>query len=66
MPLVIGFVDYNALGGFLAGSLVTGFALAIFCVRHGTPPEIPLRFLKPNPRQVFIDSLDYVADLERS
>ncbi len=35
VPLVIGFVDYNALGGFLAGSLVTGFALAIFMANSG-------------------------------
>ncbi|MEZ5379394.1 MAG: sodium-translocating pyrophosphatase [Acidimicrobiales bacterium] len=35
VPLIIGFVDYNALGGFLAGSLVTGFALAIFMANAG-------------------------------
>ncbi|MGF1596728.1 MAG: sodium-translocating pyrophosphatase [Acidimicrobiales bacterium] len=34
-PLVIGFVDINALGGFLAGALVTGFALAIFMANAG-------------------------------
>ncbi|MBE2214846.1 MAG: hypothetical protein IAE82_13315 [Opitutaceae bacterium] len=42
-----------------------GFALAVFCTRNGTPPELPAKFLKPNPRQVFVDSLDYIADLER-
>ncbi|MFP3906180.1 MAG: sodium-translocating pyrophosphatase [Acidimicrobiales bacterium] len=35
VPLVIGFVDVNALGGFLAGALVTGFALAIFMANAG-------------------------------
>lgn len=28
VPRVIGFVDVDALGGFLAGSLVSGFTLA--------------------------------------
>ncbi|MFV0524377.1 MAG: sodium-translocating pyrophosphatase [Acidimicrobiales bacterium] len=35
VPLVIGFINLNALGGFLAGSLVTGFALAIFMANSG-------------------------------
>ncbi|MEQ8718246.1 MAG: sodium-translocating pyrophosphatase [Acidimicrobiales bacterium] len=35
VPLVIGFIDENALGGFLAGALVTGFALAIFMANSG-------------------------------
>jgi len=35
VPLAIGFVDVNALGGFLAGALVTGFALAIFMANSG-------------------------------
>ncbi|MGY6499513.1 MAG: sodium-translocating pyrophosphatase [Acidimicrobiales bacterium] len=34
-PLVIGFIDVNALGGFLAGALVSGFALAIFMANAG-------------------------------
>jgi len=34
-PLVIGFVDVDALGGFLAGALVVGFALAIFMANAG-------------------------------
>src|SRR3546814_15647940 len=29
VPLVIGFIDVDALGGFLAGALVVGFCLAI-------------------------------------
>jgi len=35
VPLVIGFVNTDALGGFLAGALVTGFALAIFMSNAG-------------------------------
>jgi K(+)-stimulated pyrophosphate-energized sodium pump len=35
VPLVIGFIDVNALGGFLAGALVSGFALAIFMANAG-------------------------------
>jgi K(+)-stimulated pyrophosphate-energized sodium pump len=35
VPLVIGFINVNALGGFLAGALVTGFALAIFMANAG-------------------------------
>ena len=35
VPLVIGFIDVNALGGFLAGSLVSGFALAIYMSNAG-------------------------------
>ena len=35
LPLVIGFVSVAALGGFLAGALVTGFMLAIFMANAG-------------------------------
>ena len=35
VPLVIGFIDIDTLGGFLAGALVTGFALAIFMANAG-------------------------------
>ena len=35
VPLIIGFIDANALGGFLMGALVTGFALAIFMSNSG-------------------------------
>jgi K(+)-stimulated pyrophosphate-energized sodium pump len=35
VPLVVGFVSIDALGGLLAGSLVTGFALAIFMANSG-------------------------------
>ena len=35
VPLIIGFIDVNALGGFLAGALVSGFALAIYMSNAG-------------------------------
>jgi len=35
LPLAIGFIDVDALGGFLAGALVTGFCLAIFMANAG-------------------------------
>ena len=35
VPLVIGFIDVDTLGGFLAGALVSGFALAIFMANAG-------------------------------
>jgi K(+)-stimulated pyrophosphate-energized sodium pump len=35
VPLTIGFIDVDALGGFLAGALVTGFCLAIFMANAG-------------------------------
>jgi len=35
VPLVTGFISVNALGGLLAGALVTGFALAIFMANAG-------------------------------
>ncbi|MEL7156878.1 MAG: sodium/proton-translocating pyrophosphatase, partial [Actinomycetota bacterium] len=35
VPLVIGFININTLGGFLAGALVSGFALAIFMANAG-------------------------------
>jgi K(+)-stimulated pyrophosphate-energized sodium pump len=35
VPLIVGFVSVDALGGLLAGALVTGFALAIFMSNAG-------------------------------
>ncbi|MGH8936825.1 MAG: sodium/proton-translocating pyrophosphatase, partial [Acidimicrobiia bacterium] len=35
LPLAIGFLDVEALGGFLAGALITGFLLAIFMANAG-------------------------------
>jgi len=35
VPLVLGFISVDVLGGFLAGALVTGFCLAIFMANAG-------------------------------
>jgi K(+)-stimulated pyrophosphate-energized sodium pump len=35
VPLVVGFISVDTLGGLLAGALVTGFALAIFMANAG-------------------------------
>ncbi len=35
VPLVVGFISVDALGGLLAGALVTGFCLAIFMANSG-------------------------------
>ncbi|MEC9059183.1 MAG: sodium-translocating pyrophosphatase, partial [Actinomycetota bacterium] len=35
LPLVIGFIDVNALGGFLAGAVVTGVLIAIYMANSG-------------------------------
>ncbi len=35
VPLVVGFISVDALGGLLAGALVTGFSLAIFMANSG-------------------------------
>ena len=35
LPLVVGFIDVEALGGLLAGALITGFLLAIFMANAG-------------------------------
>jgi K(+)-stimulated pyrophosphate-energized sodium pump len=35
LPLAIGFIDVNALGGFLAGAVVTGFLIAIYMANAG-------------------------------
>ena len=35
VPLIVGFISVDALGGLLAGALVTGFALAIFMANAG-------------------------------
>ncbi len=35
IPLVIGFISLSALGGFLAGALVTGFMIAIYMANAG-------------------------------
>ncbi len=35
VPLILGFIDVDTLGGFLAGALVSGFCLAIFMANAG-------------------------------
>ena len=35
LPLIVGFINVEALGGLLAGALVTGFLLAIFMANAG-------------------------------
>ena len=35
MPLVVGFIGVEALGGLLAGALVTGVVLALFMANAG-------------------------------
>ena len=35
VPLVLGFIDTDTLGGFLAGALVSGFTMAIFMANAG-------------------------------
>lgn len=50
--------------GYLSDSELA-FCLGIFCVRNRIDPKLAAQFLKPNPREVFADSLDYIADFER-
>lgn len=42
-----------------------GFSLGVFCIRRGIDPELAMRHLKPNPGEVFWDSLDYIEELQR-
>ena len=46
LPLVIGFTDVQALGGFLAGALVTGFLLAIFMANAGGAWDNAKKFIE--------------------
>ena len=46
LPLTIGFIDTQALGGFLAGALVTGFLLAIFMSNAGGAWDNAKKFIE--------------------
>ena len=46
LPLVVGFIDVEALGGLLAGSLVTGFLLAIFMSNAGGAWDNAKKFIE--------------------
>jgi K(+)-stimulated pyrophosphate-energized sodium pump len=46
LPLIIGFIDVEALGGFLAGALVTGFLLAIFMANAGGAWDNAKKFIE--------------------
>ena len=45
-PLVIGFIDVEALGGFLAGALVSGFLLAIYMSNAGGAWDNAKKFIE--------------------
>jgi len=42
-----------------------GFALGVFCVRNKVDPEVAMSRLKPNPGEVFWDSIGYIEELDR-
>ena len=46
LPLVVGFVDVEMLGGLLAGALVTGFLLAIFMANAGGAWDNAKKFIE--------------------
>ncbi|WKZ83610.1 MAG: sodium-translocating pyrophosphatase [Acidimicrobiia bacterium] len=46
LPLSIGFIDPEALGGFLAGALITGFLLAIFMANAGGAWDNAKKFIE--------------------
>jgi K(+)-stimulated pyrophosphate-energized sodium pump len=46
LPLAIGFIDVQALGGFLAGALITGFLLAIFMANAGGAWDNAKKFIE--------------------
>jgi K(+)-stimulated pyrophosphate-energized sodium pump len=46
LPLLVGFIDVEALGGLLAGALVTGFLLAIFMANAGGAWDNAKKFIE--------------------
>ena len=46
LPLIVGFIDVEALGGFLGGALVTGFLLAIFMANAGGAWDNAKKFIE--------------------
>ncbi|MGH8914692.1 MAG: sodium-translocating pyrophosphatase [Acidimicrobiia bacterium] len=46
LPLIMGFIDVEALGGMLAGALVTGFLLAIFMANSGGAWDNAKKFIE--------------------
>ncbi len=45
-PIVIGYIDVEALGGFLAGALVSGFLLAIYMANAGGAWDNAKKFIE--------------------
>ncbi|MCI0679480.1 MAG: sodium-translocating pyrophosphatase [Actinobacteria bacterium] len=46
LPLVVGFIDVEALGGLLGGALVTGFLLAIYMANAGGAWDNAKKFIE--------------------
>jgi K(+)-stimulated pyrophosphate-energized sodium pump len=46
LPLIVGFIDVEALGGLLGGALVTGFLLAIFMSNAGGAWDNAKKFIE--------------------
>jgi K(+)-stimulated pyrophosphate-energized sodium pump len=46
LPLAVGFIDVEALGGLLAGALLTGFLLAIFMANAGGAWDNAKKFIE--------------------
>jgi K(+)-stimulated pyrophosphate-energized sodium pump len=46
LPLIVGFISVKALGGLLAGALVTGFLLAIFMANAGGAWDNAKKFIE--------------------
>ncbi|NNL47932.1 MAG: sodium-translocating pyrophosphatase, partial [Acidimicrobiia bacterium] len=46
LPIIIGFISVQALGGFLAGALVVGFLLAIYMANAGGAWDNAKKFIE--------------------